>query len=209
VRRGLYIPVPLESVAAVAVPEDPWSVAEAAFSPCYIGGWSAAEHWGLTEQLFRTVVVFTLSAPRQRRPTIAGTEFWTLGTRDDRMFGLRPVWRDRSKVLVSDPSRTIVDIVAAPAVGGGLRHARDVLQAYLSTVADDDTLIDYAKRYGNGAVFKRLGFLTEALSPERGALIEGCRRNLTAGLAKLDPAIDCDRIVKRWRLRVPARWAKP
>ena len=56
VRRGIYVAVPLESQRADSQPEDSWIIAEAAFSPCYISGWSAAEHWGLTEQVFRTVL---------------------------------------------------------------------------------------------------------------------------------------------------------
>ena len=32
--------------------EDPLVIAEKLFSPCYVGGWSAAEYWGITEQIF-------------------------------------------------------------------------------------------------------------------------------------------------------------
>jgi len=53
VRRGLYVPVPLETRTGDVALEDPWLVAERLFAPCYIGGWSAAEHWDLTEQIFR------------------------------------------------------------------------------------------------------------------------------------------------------------
>ena len=54
VRRGLYVVRPLES-ARTAIPtvEDPWVLARELFSRCYIAGWTAAEHWGLTEQIFR------------------------------------------------------------------------------------------------------------------------------------------------------------
>ncbi len=71
VKRGLYIPVPLESRTADVPLEDPWLIAERLYSPCYIGGWSAAEYWDLTEQIFRTVVVMTTQKPRDRRPAIS------------------------------------------------------------------------------------------------------------------------------------------
>ncbi len=58
-QRGRYMPVPLEADPDGMVLEDPWMLAATAFAPCYVGGWSAAEHWGLTEQLFRTLVVFS------------------------------------------------------------------------------------------------------------------------------------------------------
>ena len=38
VRRGLYVPVPLEASTTEGPLDDPWLVATALFSPCYIGG---------------------------------------------------------------------------------------------------------------------------------------------------------------------------
>src|SRR5215468_882578 len=55
VRRGLYLLLPLEAAGAATMAiEDPWVLAEVTLAPCYVGGWSAAEHWGLTEQIFRS-----------------------------------------------------------------------------------------------------------------------------------------------------------
>jgi predicted transcriptional regulator of viral defense system len=56
VRRGLYVAVPLGARAATPH-ADPWTILAQAFGPCYIGGGSAAEHWGLTEPLFRSTVI--------------------------------------------------------------------------------------------------------------------------------------------------------
>src|SRR5437868_6126194 len=67
VRRGLYSIVPIEAdPRRPVIPEDPWVLAVAAFSPCYIGGWSAAEHWELTEQIFRSTLVVTSASVRSR-----------------------------------------------------------------------------------------------------------------------------------------------
>ncbi|MBL8360901.1 MAG: hypothetical protein JNN18_10465 [Rubrivivax sp.] len=63
VRRGAYVPVPIESPSADVALEDPWSVAMTTFAPCYMGGRSAAEHWGLTEQIFRSVCVGRRHSP--------------------------------------------------------------------------------------------------------------------------------------------------
>ena len=47
--------------------QDALVVATAVWSPCYFSGWTAASHWGLTEQVFRTTVVKhrTRVAPRR------------------------------------------------------------------------------------------------------------------------------------------------
>ena len=38
VRRGLYVPVPLEAASPEIAIEDPWLIADSLFNPCYIGG---------------------------------------------------------------------------------------------------------------------------------------------------------------------------
>ena len=48
-----------ESFGAEQVVEDPWILVPALFDPAYIGGRTAAEHWDLTEQIFRDIVVYT------------------------------------------------------------------------------------------------------------------------------------------------------
>lgn len=209
VQRGLYVPIPLESQTAEVALEDPWLVAERLYAPCYIGGWSAAEYWGLTEQIFRTVVVMTRQKPRDRRPTIKGTDFLLRTVSEKAMFGLKSVWRGQVKVSVSDPTRTILDMLDAPTLGGGVRFTLDMLTVYLhSENTNPDLLIDYAQRLGNGAVFKRLGFLLERATPERIEQIEKCRSGLTTGNAKLDPNLSADRLITRWRLWVPEGWIK-
>jgi len=55
--------------------EDAWAVADRLFAPCYIGGWSAAQHWGFTEQLFRTTLVVTARRPRARKVEARGSVF--------------------------------------------------------------------------------------------------------------------------------------
>jgi predicted transcriptional regulator of viral defense system len=209
VKRGLYIPVPLESRTPDITLEDPWLIAERLYSPCYIGGWSAAEYWDLTEQVFRTVVVMTTQKPRERNPVIKGTNFLLRTISEKAMFGLKPVWRGQVKVSVSDPSRTILDMLTDPKLGGGLRSTIDMFSNYLKSENKNiELLIEYAKQLNNGAVFKRLGFLLERYAPEQKVAIDECRLRLTKGYVKLDPALKADRVITRWRLWVPESWAK-
>lgn len=72
-RRGVCVPVPIETATADVCLEDAWSIAARLYAPCYIGGWSAAEHWGLTEQTFRATRVMTATRPRECNPTLRGT----------------------------------------------------------------------------------------------------------------------------------------
>lgn len=207
IRRGLYIYVPLESRTADVPIEDPWLVADRLFSPCYIGGWSAAEYFDLTEQIFSTVMVMTIRKPRNRRPDIKGTLFILRTISEKAMFGLKPVWRGQVKIFVSDPARTIIDMMVDPAFGGGIRPVKDMLENYLrSENKNMEQLIEYGERLGNGAVFKRLGFLLWKTAPNETKAIEECNKRLTTGNAMLDPKLKNNKLITRWRLWVPENW---
>lgn len=209
VRRGLYVPVPLESPTADLPLEDAWAVAERLFSPCYIGGWSAAAHWGLTEQLFRSTLVVTSRRPRARRVATRGTVFVLRTARQAAMFGLKPIWRGRMRVYVSDPTRTILDLLDTPALGGGIRSVLGMLKSYLGSPSrDPKLLVRYAEQLGNKAVFKRLGFIASMFFPGEKELIAECRKRLSSGNAALDPKLPSDRLATAWRLWIPAGFAE-
>jgi predicted transcriptional regulator of viral defense system len=204
VRRGLYTPVPLEARVSGEWTEDLWVAASRVFAPCYIGGWSACEQWALTEQLFRTLLVFTTRRVRHREEEIQGMPIRLRVVPEHHMFGTTSVWRGQNRVLVSDPSRTVVDLLDDPAVGGGMSHIGRVIVEYsLSEHRNDRLLVEYGDRLGNRAIFKRLGYVVEALGLDAPDLIVACRTRRSAGIATLDPAVDRKgTIVRRWGLRV-------
>ena len=207
-RRGLYAPIPMEALTADRALEDPWLVVPELFEPGYVGGWSAAEHWGLTEQIFRDVCVFTTRPVRSKHDEIGGVGFVFFRIRPEAVFGTRRVWRGQVRVQVSDQHRTLVDLLARPSAGGGIRHVASCLESYLGEDdADLGKVIAYADQLGVGSVFKRLGFLLERGRRTDPAMLAACRDRLTAGNAKLDPALASPRLISRWRLRVPGRWA--
>lgn len=206
VGRGIYTAIPLDARATEQVLEDPWILVPSLFDSAYIGGWTAAEHWDLTEQLFRDIFVFTTRNIRARRRDVHGITFLLRHIQPDALFGTRNIWRGQIKVQVSDIHRTIIDMLADPAVGGGIRHVAECFAAYFRLKeANSETLIQYAERLGNGAVFKRMGFLAETI-PDQKALAEACGKRLTHGNAKLDPALECPRLIRRWRLWIPKTW---
>src|SRR6267378_6381630 len=200
VGHGLYVPAPLDLAGSVQVVEDPWVLVPTLFGQCYIGGWTAAHHWELTEQLFNEALVFTTRRVTERRVIAQGAVFVLHNVKPKRLFGLKTLWRGSVKVSISDPARTLVDMIAAPKVGGGIDHAADSLSAYLATkTADRDLLIQYAKQFSNGVVFKRLGYLAETRLHDDKLAAE-CRSRLTQGYARLDPSLPPKKLVTAWRL---------
>jgi predicted transcriptional regulator of viral defense system len=206
IRRGLYVPIPLEALTSDATVDDPWIIADRLFAPCYIGGWSAAAHWGLTDQVFRTILVMTAGKPRDRTPVVKGTRFVLHTLSPGLMFGLKSVWRSGLKVSISDPSRTFLDMLSMPRTGAGIRSVIHILSAYMKGESKDlPLLMEYAEKLGNGAIFKRFGFLLDRFFPEEKEAMEACRSGLTAGNARMDPDIPSNRLITRWRLWIPPR----
>jgi predicted transcriptional regulator of viral defense system len=204
-RRGIYSVVPLGATEREPAIENGWLVAMAVFQPAFISGWTAAEHWNLTEQIFNTIAVVTTTKPRHTTQTIGGVRFRVRAIEEHRFFGAEAVWFGSASVQVADASRTLIDIADLPKLGGGGRHMLDVVRAYWrSEHRDPQRLLDYAKRYGRGAVFKRLGFLAETFqAPVDKQWLEACRSFVPQGITNLDPdAPPKGRIVSRWNLRV-------
>jgi predicted transcriptional regulator of viral defense system len=203
VRQGLYITVPLEARSSGEWIEDPWVVGSKAFAPCYIAGWSACEHWGLTEQIFNEIALVSSKPIRRSSQSIQGTNFRVKAVAPDQIFGTRTVWRNQSQVEVSDPSRTVIDMLDDPSFGGGIRHVAHALTAYFEEHLDRDALLEYAERRGNRSVYKRLGYLIESRKLPSDGLLEPCRERMSTGVVDLDPASPKGGpIVKRWNLRV-------
>lgn len=204
IRRGLYSTVPLDVAEPGAWREDPWIVAAKVFSPFYIGGWSACEHWGLTDQIFNETVVVSAKTVRRSRMEINGVSFYVKVVGLEKIFGTETVWRGRTRVSVSDPARTVVDILDDPRIAGGIRHVSDVLRTYLSHERRNDTLLlEHANRLGNRSVFKRLGYLLEVAKMDDGGLIAACHVAKSSGISLLDPsAPKKGRFLRRWNLRL-------
>jgi predicted transcriptional regulator of viral defense system len=205
-RRGLYLVRPLEAEPdQVATVEDPWVLAREVFAPCYIGGWSAAEHWGWTEQVFRSMLVMTAAPVRATTHRILGNEFRVFRIPRARLAaGVVSIWRGAERVSVSGPERTLLDCLRNPELCGGIRHLSQLLQAYSENSKHDFArMVTIANRVASGAAWKRLGYLATLLWPQEAAVIEACRRRLSAGNARLDPAVARrGKLLKRWRLWV-------
>ena len=211
VRKGWYIGVPVEASEPREWREDPWVVAGTLFSPCYIGGWSAVEHWGLSDQIFNVIYVVAGRKVAPTRQTIQGTDFLVRTVPERALFGTRRVWRQQVPVNVSDPHRTVIDMLDVPAAAGGVLHASEVLQAYFeSGLADQAMLLQYGDRLGRGTVFKRLGYLAERARLADLDFVEACHSRITKGVSRLDPSgPPKGRIVARWNLQVNTQRLAP
>ncbi len=156
--------------------------------------------------MFRTTVVKTTQRVRRSKVRLLDSDYLLMHVAEDRLaWGMRSSWHEEVRLQIADPTRTVVDILDTPGIGGGIRHAAEILDAYLET-EDSARLIEYAERLGNRAVFKRLGYLTEALGGHEPELIAACRARLSAGIVLLDPdASPGGPRIPMWGLRANVR----
>jgi predicted transcriptional regulator of viral defense system len=203
VRRGLYIGVPVHATNPAAWSEDALLVAAEVWPSCYFTGWTAAQHWALTEQVFRTTVLKTSERVRTSSVRLLDHDYIVKHVSDDALtWGLKTEWEGAARLRFADPARTVVDILDAPQLGGGIRHGAEVLVAYLDE-QDPAQLIEYGDRLGNRAMFKRLGYLIEALDLDLPSLVSACQDRVSSGISALDPhGPDGGPRCLRWGLRV-------
>lgn len=162
IKRGAYIPVPIDAISSNIILEDPFVIADSIYHPGYIGGFSAIKYWDLSEQIIETVYYFTSGQVKDRNPVYGTTKFRIKTIKENKIFGTKNIWYGSKKVKVSDPTKTIVDILDDPKLVGGMSVVYDIFKEYVETkYCDYKRLIDYAEKMNNKIILKRLGFMID------------------------------------------------
>ena len=204
-KAGVYSIVSMSSLTAEPVIEDAWSLAIDLFKPAFISGWTAAEHWGLTEQIFNDISIVSNTEQRQTEQTIGGIKFKIRMMNAERFFGFQSIWHGSKKIEIANPSRMIIDILDMPSFGGGSQHTIDIINQYwTSDLKNPDLLLEYALKYNKGVVFKRMGFLAESLkAPVTEQWLKTCQQNISKGISSLDPhSSPKGKICTKWNLKI-------
>lgn len=203
-KSGFYRIIPLGSDNVDSIPEDAWAIAMELFPPAYISGWTAAEHWELTEQIFNSTVIFTSQKQRKKNIVIAGLTYRIKFITEKNIFGTIKIWSSNKPVFIADIHRTIIDILDDPEIGGGGRHMIDIVKAYISHKdANPEILWQYAEKLGHGVVFKRLGFVAEKLMHVSSSLLDKIHAKIKTGIINLDPHGPHEGpIITRWGIKI-------
>jgi len=207
VKRGIYLPIALSSTNPEPIVEEPYLIAEAIYGPGYVGGFSAVKHWDFSEQIIETITYFSIKSVRDRSPLHAGVTFRIKTIKKNKLFGSKSLWIGSTKIDISDPTKTIVDLLDDPSLVGGMSIVTDILGEYMeSNHYDFDLLLNYGEQIGNRTVFKRLGFILETCftlsKSEQSALLS----KLSAGYSVFDTSTDSEFTNPKWRLRLSPSW---
>lgn len=202
-KNGLYRVVSLEASDPSLTDESPWLISNQLFAPCYISCWTAANHWGLTDQLFLDTWVVTTQKVFVKKRVIADHNFILRQVPKSHFFGLTYEWIENNKIAISDPHKTVLDFLCFPEAFSS-QSMLDIVKSYLNSKEKDIlTLTGYTKNIKNKAALKRLGFLLEYLNSDAYDLIQYCLKNKSKGNSPLSTITTCNKIISRWSLIIP------
>ena len=206
-KRGVSLPVPLSSTSTEPVVEEPFLLAESIYGPGYVGGFSAVKYWDLSEQIIETVTYLTRKKVKDRYPVHGGVTFRLKTVVKHKVFGLKTVWVGSKRVYVSDPTKTMVDLLDDPGLVGGMAIVSDVFSEYLdSEHYDFNLLLNYIERSRNKTIYKRLGLLLDTSFSASDHQLSLLRSGMSKGYSIFDPTVASPCRIPEWRLKTSQSW---
>lgn len=204
VGQGIYAVKPLRSLGR------PYSLSPLAAvgellkgEAYYCGGLSVLNLHGLTEQVYPgRVDAFVIE--RRNRLRLAGAQvFFHVARRKALTVGVIETTVDGIKVRISDPERTLIDLLEYPKLGGGAANALQVVSASLPRISASK-LVKYARQLAHPTTCRRLGFILEAQGfPESiWQPLLSSRRGVAHGSALVRDAPKRGLYNSRWRLSI-------
>jgi len=192
IERGKYVIVPLSSEKGKFTLHE-FVIGSLLVTPYCISYWSALNHYGLTEQIPRTVFIQTTSRKWNLNPRIFGVDYRILRVNESKFFGIWKEWIDETEIRITDKEKTLVDCLDKPHLCGGVL---EVIKAMRNVKIRKEKIVEYALSIGNSGVMRRLGFITEFLK-----LDISIPRINTKNYLYLDPTLPhVGEKVARWRL---------
>lgn len=202
-RPGLYTLVPFELGRATEYVGDPYVIAKelCAGHRYFLSHATAMELHRMVTQPQLTIYVSTsLRKPPQH---IHGHEYRFVAVKPEQFFGLTETWVTKQQaVKLSDRERTILDGLRQPEYAGGIPEVAKALWMARGEIKLP-RLLDYAHRFDNGALTRRLGFLLELYKVAPSGQLERLRTKLTPTYDRLDPTLPkSGPFQARWRLQL-------
>lgn len=181
IERGRYIILPLEAERGRYTLHE-FVVGTTLVKPSAIAYWSALHYHGLTEQIPSVVFVQTISRKKRRELTVLGTRYRIVRIVRRKFFGFEPLWIEGLKIHVTDREKTVIDCLDKPQHCGGVI---EVYKALRERSVDAERLSEYLKKFGSGAVAKRLAYLAKLADFD----VEVPGHLIKKGVVVLDPTI--------------------
>jgi predicted transcriptional regulator of viral defense system len=160
IEKGKYLIIPLGSEKGKYTLHE-FVIGSLLVEPYAIAYWSALHHYGLTEQIPKTVFIQTPARKKKNVMEIFGVSYRIVRIKSEKFFGLRKDWIEEMPISITDREKTIIDCLDKPHYSGGVI---EVAKALKHENLDRGKLSEYALKIGNSAVIRRLGYLCESMN---------------------------------------------
>ena len=95
------------------------------WAPCYFTGWTSANHWALTDQVFRTTVLKTTARVRSSNVSLLDHDYLVAHASEAALsWGTKTEWHDGTRLRFADPARTVIDALDDPSSPAASATAR-------------------------------------------------------------------------------------
>jgi len=159
IKKGKYLILSLQEKEGVL--KNWYSIAAALAEPhsYYLSHYTAMALHQMTTQPILSV--FIASPKRIPSRIIFNVRFNYIFCKMEKFWGIEEKWLNKQeKVKVSDLEKTIIDALARPDLCGGISEIAKAIWIRKNEI-DFLKLLKYSKKYGVGAVSKRIGFIME------------------------------------------------
>ena len=199
-KKDTYWVIPYEMDSPTFMPSWHLLAEPLASGTHYVGFYSALQLHGLITQPSIKEQIVVDRKMSSYATKVRDIEFQFIALGEQRFFGFKKIWiDDYDKVFCSDLEKTFIDCLYMPHYAGGVIEIAKALYMAKDRI-NFSRLVDYAERFGVGAVCKRLSFLLELMAIDN-PIIERLQALKTATIVPLDtevPAIG--KITARWSI---------
>jgi predicted transcriptional regulator of viral defense system len=135
-----------------------------------VSHFSAMHHYGFTDQIphvqYATVQTGTpLPRPKKGHPLlIQGSEYHFTQISKSQFFGHKKIWIGETRILITDPERTLLDGLIKPNCCGGFQEVLSAYQQNLSSI-NLEALVSYVLKL-NISIAKRIGWILDQLKAD-------------------------------------------
>ena len=200
-RPGLYLLHPfrlLKRGSAMSAPAALEVLLNA--EPHYLGGLWAFTQNGLTEQQYVSRLDAFVARPRRGGGVPGAKVAFHVVSRTALHVGVVDAVVEGMRVPISDPERTLVDLLELPRIAGGLLGALELFQRALPRVAAG-RVAEYASRIARTSTCQRIGLLLDRAGAPPSVLRRLSRRTTgTKSLISLQPGRRTGRVNTRWNV---------
>lgn len=199
--RGLYS---LNDLLLGETPLHEYEIAAKLIEPYAISHISAFKYHELTDQLPRDVYILTetnrtLSKKISKDIKIREISYYIVQIQPSQFFGFKKSWIGKSRLIVTDLERTLLDGLIKPKYCGGIREVIHAFELSKDKV-NYHRIIEYSLKLDT-SISKRLGWVLETLSVEKKILVPLMNREFK-GYVKLDSSgQNIGHYNKKWQIR--------